>query len=47
MEHKRGGGSKHAFLFLAFHHSKVLVEVEAEGEVSLMDIYLIIINFLV
>ena len=31
------GGKKHAFLFLAFHHSKVLVEVEAEGEVSLVD----------
>ena len=25
------------FLFLAFHHSKVLVEVEVEGEVSLVD----------
>jgi len=25
------------FLFLAFHHSKVLVEVEAEREVSVVD----------
>ena len=25
------------FLFLAFHHSKVLVEVEVEGEVSILN----------
>ena len=31
------------FLFLAFHHTKVLVEVEVEGEVSR---YLLKINFL-
>lgn len=31
-------GNKCAFLFIAFHHSKVLeVEVEVEGEVSIVD----------